>query len=188
MRHKPHADGRCHASNYWTVVQILSSDVDCSHAVSMVLQLALFVRAVEHPSIWLALALMPTAGACSTGVALILQFNHHAKPLGFVCELMPDRAMRPLMNFLVIGGANIVLLSDIAHVANDHGLHALSIQRGNKSRCLLVFDILDLIAQLSQLFVFRSNELLSSAGTLLLPVDLFRKMFQKFVAILPLGS
>ena len=85
---------------------------------------------------------------------------------------MPDGAMRPLMELLIGLSTNIQVVPDIANVANDHGLHARFIQRGNKSAGLLVFDILDLVFQFAKLLMFGTKELLASTGAFLLPIDL----------------
>ena len=61
---------------------------------------------------------------------------------------MADRAVRPLMDFLVVGVSNIVVLPDIAHIAYHNRLHAIRVKRGDQSGCALVFDILDLILDL----------------------------------------
>ena len=73
---------------------------------------------------------------------LLLQGHLHAQPFGFVRELVAHTAKGPLMDTLIIRGASIVILPDIAHIANDHGLHALLMQRGNKFARLLVLNIL----------------------------------------------
>src|SRR6266487_4461143 len=85
---------------------------------------------------------MPTAGTGPARIVLILQGHSHPQPLRFVGELEADRAVGPLVNFLVVGMPNIVVLPDIAHIANDHGLHACLMQRGDEPRGLLMFDIL----------------------------------------------
>jgi hypothetical protein len=188
MRIIPHPRGRCHVSNYWTVVQILSPDVDCSHAVSVVLPRACFVCAVEYPSLWLALALMFTHGTRATGMVFVLQRYHHAKPLSFVGELVSNSTSRPLMDLLVGLSTNIVVLSDIAHIAYDHGLHALLIQRANKSCCLFVFNISDLVLEFPQLFLFRLDQFLSSTGAFLAPTDSLVQVLGELVTILPFGS
>jgi hypothetical protein len=61
-----------------------------------------------------------------------LQFDCYAKSLSFVGEQVADCAIRPLVNLLIVGGAYIVVVPDIAHITNDHGLHALLIQHGNE--------------------------------------------------------
>ena len=71
------------------------------------------------------------------------------------------------MNFLVIGMSNIVILPDISHIANDHGLHACLMQRGDEPRGLLVLNILDLVLQYLQLPLLRPDEPLAAFGTFL---------------------
>ena len=51
-----------------------------------------------------------------------------------------------------------------------------------------MFDILDLISEFPQLLVFRSDQLFSTTGTILLPVDFLAEMFLQFVLVLPLRS
>jgi hypothetical protein len=41
-------------------------------------------------------------------------------------ELVADRAMSPLMDFLVVGVSNIVVMPDIAYIAYHNRLHAIS--------------------------------------------------------------
>src|SRR5215510_8172255 len=105
---------------------------------------------------------MPTAGTGTAGVVLILQIDEHPMSLRFVGELEPDRAMRPLVDFLVVSVSNIVVLPDISHIANDHGSHALLIKRGDQPCGLLVFDISNLVLNLLQLPFLGPNEPLSS--------------------------
>ena len=76
------------------------------------------------------------------------------------------------MELLIILGANIQILPDIPNIANHHGLHAFSMERGNKSRCLLMLNILDLVFEFPELFLLGTNEFLASTGAFLLPVDL----------------
>ncbi len=188
MRPEPYARGRCHVANYWTQVQILSSDVTGSHSIPMPHKAALLVGALKDTAYGLALAAMPTHWARLAGIAFLLQSHGHAVPLCLIGEQMPYSAMRPLMEFLVIGGANIQVLPDMPDIANDHGLHALCMQRGNKMRGLLVLDIPNLMLEFPELFLLGTNEFLPPTGTFLLPVDLLRKMLLQFVAILSLGT
>src|SRR6266487_5361799 len=101
---------------------------------------------------------MSTAGTGPAGIVLVLQSYSHAQPLSFVGEFKTDRAMGPLMNFLVVGMSNIVVLPDISDIANDHGLHALLMQRGDKPRGLLVLNILDLVLYFLQLSPLGTDE------------------------------
>lgn len=148
---KPHARGRCHPANYWAAAQILLPDIDGSYAISMPTEAASFVRTPEDPPLWLALPDMPTYRTGARGVVLILQSNRHATPFRFIGEQVPHMPMRPLVNLLVVGGADIVVLPDSAHIANDQRLHAFSVQRGNELCGLFVLDILDLVFELAEL-------------------------------------
>lgn len=65
------------------------------------------------------------------------------------------------MEFLIILGANIQILPDIAHIANDYHLHALMIEHGNQMGGLLMLDILDLMFDFPELPLFGSRELLA---------------------------
>ncbi len=132
MGPKPHTRGRCHSANYWTAVQILSSDVASSHAITMPGEATLLVGTVEHAALWFRFASMSTGRTRLAGVAFLLQGYYHAMPLCLISEQMPHGPMRPLMEFLVIRGADIQVVSNVSHIANDHGLHALFIQRGNE--------------------------------------------------------
>jgi hypothetical protein len=142
VRPKPQTRGQCHAANYWELTQILVSNVDAANAVPVVHPSTL--RAMKHTVFHLA-SYMPTAGTGTAGVVLILQGHSHAQPLCLVGELEAHRAMRPLVDFLVVGMPNIVVLPDISHIANDYGLHACLMQRGEKPRGLFVLNILDLM-------------------------------------------
>jgi hypothetical protein len=119
---------------------------------------------------------------------LILQVHYHSQPLSLIGEHTPHSAMGPLIKLLIVLAANIHPLADLANVADDHGLHALLIQRGNKSGGLLVFDILDLVLELLELSLLRPDQLFVSTGAFLFPVDLFVEMLEELVAILPLGA
>jgi hypothetical protein len=85
----------------------------------------------------------------------------HSHPLRFVGEHMSHTAMRPLMDFLVIGGADIGVLADSAHVSDHDGLDALFIQRRDKSARGFMLDILDLMFDLSELFLLGLDQLLA---------------------------
>ncbi len=119
----------------------------------MVLPLALFLCAGEDPSAWGSLALVLTDRAGLGSGMLILQFHAHPQPLSFIGERVAHTASRPLVNLLIILGANIHVLPEISNVADDHGLYTLFIQRRNKSCCLLMLDILDLMLEFAQLFL-----------------------------------
>src|SRR5260370_2953564 len=166
MRPEPQTRGRCHNANYWELTQILLSDVDTANAVPVIHPSTL--RAPKHPPFHLA-PHIATVRAGSAGVVLILQRYSHPQPLSFIGELEADRACGPLVDFLVVGMPNIVILPDIAHIANDHGLHALLIERGDKPRGLLVFDILDLVFNLLQLPLLGTAEPLAAFAALLHP-------------------
>src|SRR2546421_10125285 len=92
------------------------------------------------------------------------------------------------MDLLIGLSANINMLPKISNVADDHGLHAILIERGNKSRCLLMFDILDLILDFSELLLLRFDQLFAATGPLLFPVDFLAQLFLQLVLILPLGA
>src|SRR6266436_8535459 len=181
MRPEPYPRGRCHNANYWTQVQILSSDVAGSHSITVPGEATLFIGTVEDAPLRLTLAPMSTDRTRLAGVAFLLQGYHHAVPLSLIGEQMPHGPMRPLMEFLIVGGANIHVLSDMPDIANDHGLHALCMQCGNKMRGLLVLDIPNLMLEFPELFLLGTNEFLPPTGTFLLPVDLLRKMLLQFV-------
>ena len=102
---------------------------------------------------------------------LILQFHYHPQPFSFIGELVAHTASRPLMDLLIPFGAHINMFPQISNVANCHGLHTLLIQCGNKSCCLLVFNILDVVLDFLELLLLRLDQLLSSTGPFLFPVD-----------------
>ena len=93
MRIEPHARGRCHNANYWTQVQILSSDVTGSHAIPMPGEATLCIGTVEHSAYGLALALLSTDGTRLARIVLILQGNTHPEPLCLIGEHVPDGSM-----------------------------------------------------------------------------------------------
>jgi hypothetical protein len=92
------------------------------------------------------------------------------------------------MEFLVILGANIQVLSDIPNIANHNRLDALLVQRRDQVGCLLVFDILNLMLELLELLLLRLDEFLSSTRAFLLPINLLAEMLAELIAILPLRS
>ena len=135
MRRKPYACGGCHLRNYVGDAKfptILVSDIASSHSVPMPGKTALLLRAVEHAPLWSALAPMPTFGAGLGRMPFLLQGHDHSQSFCLVGKQVPDTAIGPLMDFLVVGGAHIVVLPNIPNIANDHGLHAILIQRGNE--------------------------------------------------------
>ena len=93
---------------------------------------------------------------------LILQLHSHSQPFSFIGELVAHTASRPLMDLLIILGTHINVFPQISNIADDHGLHTLLIQCANKSCCLLVFDILDLVSEFPQLFLLRLEEPLAA--------------------------
>lgn len=159
MRPKPYACGGCHSRNNVRETEfptILVSDVLCSHTVSMP---GIATRATgEVPTCWSILLAMTTGRTRPRRVAFFLYQNLHAQTLCLIGEQVANLSMRPLMQFLVIRRANIQVLPDITHIANDHRLHTLLIQCGSQNRRLLVFDILDLVGDLLELLLFRENE------------------------------
>lgn len=136
------ADGRCHSANYWAVTQILLPDVDRANPITMVGPSTL--RTPKHTPLDLA-AHIEAMRASPARVVLVLQRNIHTQPFCLVGELVADRAMRPLMDFLVVGVSNIVVLPDIAYIAYHNRLHAICVERGDQSGCALVLDIFDLM-------------------------------------------
>src|SRR6266487_215973 len=132
---------------------------------------------------------MPTAGTGPARIVLILQGHSHPQPLRFVGELEADRAVGPLVNFLVVGMPNIVVLPDIAHIANDHGLHACLMQRGDEPRGLLMFDIFNLVFDLLQLPFLGPDEPLAAFAALLHPpIDTLVQFGLQLVAVLDLRA
>jgi hypothetical protein len=67
---------------------------------------------------------------------------------------------------LVVGGANIVVLPDIAYIPNDHGLDAPRVERRIRFRRLLMFDFLDLVLDLPELLALGLDQLFSAAVSL----------------------
>jgi len=120
---------------------------------------------------------------------LILESDSHPQPFCFVGELEAHGTVRPLVNLLVIGMSNIVVLSQITHIADNHGLHALFIQRGDQSRGLLVLDVFDLAFDLLQLPFLGVDEPLPPLAAFFHPaIDAAIQVSQELIAILDLGA
>jgi hypothetical protein len=176
MRPKPYPDGRCHVANYWTQVQILSSDVTRSHTIAMPGETTLLVRAVEHTALRFRFTPMPTHWTGLARVAFLLQIHDHAMPLSLIGEHMADCTMGPLMEFLIVLGANIQVLPDIADITNHKRLDTFSMQCRDQSACLFMFHIGYLIFEFLELFLLGPNEFLATTGAFLLPINLLVKM------------
>jgi hypothetical protein len=67
-----------------------------------------------------------------------LEHDLDALPLGLVGEFEAHGAMRPLVDLLIVLGANISVLPQIAHVTDHERSHACLMQRGDEPRCLLI--------------------------------------------------
>ena len=93
MRGVPHARGWCHPTNYWTAVQILSSDIDGSYSIPMPHKPACPIRTMKHAPLRFAFAHMPAAGTCLAGIGLFLQDNLHPQSLCLVGEQMSRMPM-----------------------------------------------------------------------------------------------
>ena len=90
---------------------------------------ALRVDTAEQTPTRLALALPGTDRACLARVRLLLQHHVHPILLCLVGEQVPHGAKGPLVDLLIVLGADIILLSDIAYVAYRECLDAISVQR-----------------------------------------------------------
>ncbi len=123
MRGKPQTCGRCHHANYWELTQILLPDIDRSHPVPVIDEPATLVRAAKDAARDLA-PHVQTLWTSAGGIRLFLQEDFHPQARGLVGELLANAAMRPLVDFLVIGVTNIGSLSQISHIANDECSHA----------------------------------------------------------------
>src|SRR5438093_1670451 len=148
MRNVPTSGGGCHRPDYVAAPKfatILGTDAPCSHHISVSSPSALLVGAEEDASVWTALASMPTRRTGARGVAFLLQHHTHAHSFRFIGEFVAHGAEGPLMQFLIIGGADIQFLPNIAHIANHQLLDALLMQRVDKAAGELVLDILDLM-------------------------------------------
>ena len=137
VRCEPHARGGSHHPNYERDAKFLSilfPDVDRSNAIPVPCPATRLVRAGKDAPPWLALAAVTAHRTGTRRVVFVLEYHAHPQSLSLVDELVANRATRPLVDFLVIGGANISVLADISHIANHDGLDALMIQRRDKSR------------------------------------------------------
>src|SRR5260370_15852303 len=154
----------------------------------MVLPSTLFLCTGEDSPTGSAFALVLAYWTGLRGRVFILQLHNHPHTLRLIREHVTHFSCRPLVNFLFLFGANIIGLPNSTNIANDHGLHALLIQHGNKSFCLLMFDILDLVLQFPQLSLLGGYQFLSSMGSFLFLSDLLTEFLLQFVLILPLSS
>ena len=191
MRCEPHARGGSHHPNYERDAKFLSilfPDVDRSNAIPVPRPATRLVRAGKDAPPWLALAAVTAHRTGTRRVVFVLEYNAHPQSLSLVGELVAHRATRPLVDFLVIGGANIIVLADISNIANHDDLDALMIQRRDKSRGAFVFDILDLMLQFVELLLLGSNELLTPLGAFLLTGNTAIQVCHELVAILSLGA
>jgi hypothetical protein len=191
MRGEPQARGRCHDADYvgdTELPAILVADVGGSNAVAVPDESAGLVRAAEDASPDLA---PPTTapGARPAGVRLFLQGYFHPNSLGLVGKQEAHAPCRPLVNLLIVFGANIVALSDIAHVADDECSHACLLQRGDKARGLLVLDCFDLLFDLLELFLLGTDDALAPfAAARHFAIDAWIEFGLQLVAVLHFGT
>ena len=183
LRPKPQARGRCHDANYWELTQILSSDVDAPHSITVIRPATL--RATEHPPGHLAPHVL-TVRASSTGVGLFLQEDLHPKPFCLIGEFEAHTPMRPLVNLLVVRRANIAALPNIAHIANHERLDACFMQRRYQVRRLLVLDLVNLLFELLELFLLGTDDPL--AAFLHVPIDAAVESRLQLIAVLHFGT
>ena len=112
MRGESQARGRCHDANYWGTLgypQILLPDIDRSHPVAVIDEPASLVWAAEHAPLHLA-PHVQALRARARRIGFLLQEDFHAQAFGLVGEFEAHAAMRPLVDFLVVGVTNIGLL------------------------------------------------------------------------------
>jgi hypothetical protein len=147
---------------------------------------ALLLCAVKHPSCDLALAAMSTLGAGLTRIRFLLQPDIHADSLSFVREHLPNMAMRPLMELLIVFAANIQVLPNSAHIAKNDGLYPISVKGRDKVCRLFVLTIFDLVSQFLELPLFGLDKFLATARAFLLPVNARLEFRFQLVLILPL--
>jgi hypothetical protein len=166
MRVKPQTRGRCHSANYWDLTQILLSDVDAANSIAVIGPVA--IGTMKHAPLDLA-AYIQTVRAGPARVLFVLQGDLHPQTLCLVGELEADRAVGPLVEFLVVGVANIIVLPDITHIPDHDRLHAVLMKPGDQSGSALVLDILDLLFNLLQLPLLGGDHLLATAGAFLHP-------------------
>ncbi len=191
MRRIPHTRGGSHHPNYERDTEfpsILFPDVDGSNPIAMPHPATRLVRTMENAPPWLALTTMTAYRTGARRVVFVLEHNAHPQSLSLVGELVANRAVRPLVDFLVVGGANIIVLPDIAHIPDHDGLDALFKQRRDKSGRALVFDILDLMFQFFELLLLGLDELLATAGAFFLAGNLALQLCDELIAVLPLRA
>jgi hypothetical protein len=191
MRHEPQATGGSHDPDYVGDSEfptILVADVDRSHAIPVPDEPAALVCAAEDAAHDLAPP-VPALRAGTAGVRFLLQDDFHPQALGLVGQQEAHAPMRPLVYLLVIFRANIGLLSQITHVANDQRSHACLVQRGDKSRGLLVLNLPDLVLDFLELFLLGADDPLAALGALLhTPIDAAVQFRLQLVAVLHFGT
>ena len=80
------------------------------------------VGAMEHAPLGFAFASMPTDRTCLARVAFLLQYHLYSYPFSFIGELVPDGTKGPLMEFLIVCGANIQGVPNFAHITDWGGV------------------------------------------------------------------
>jgi hypothetical protein len=92
------------------------------------------------------------------------------------------------MQFLIVKRAYIQVFADRANISDHQPLHAFSLQRADQVAGKFVFDILDLVLQCSQLFLFAVDELFASPGARLFAGDSAIQFSFELVLILPFAA
>ncbi len=151
MRLVPHAGGGRHRPNYRAGARILLPDINRADSVPVEHEPAV-ATAVHAPRRFVP---VPTHRARPRGVPFIHQDHLHAQTLGLVGEHVPDQAAGHLVEALVGRRAAVGALPDITDVANDDGLHAALVERGDEFAGELVQRIFELMSYFLQTPLFR---------------------------------
>jgi hypothetical protein len=134
---------------------ILVSDIDRSHSIAVILK-ATGATAKGTP-LHRTLAPMSTTRTRLTGIAFLLEHYLHAMPLSLVGEHVARASVRPLMELLIVRGANIQILTNVSHVSNDERLHTCLMQCGYEFACLFVLNIPHLLFDFLELFLLGAD-------------------------------
>jgi hypothetical protein len=188
LRNVPAAGGGCHSPDYVAASEfatILCPDVKGSHRVPVALPSALFVDTVEDSPGRRAHPAMPTDWTRAGTVVLFLERDAHSGLLCLVCEFVPDAAKAPLMQLLVVGGANIEIVTDVSHIANHQPLDSLFSQGVDQVAGEFVFDISDLALDFLQVFLFGFDQFLATLTSLLGGGDQLIEPLDELVLVLP---
>ena len=165
MGHIPHTRGGCHLRNYVRETEfptILVSDVASSQEITMPFPATRFIRTTEIASLHATLPTFPTYRIGLARVGFFLHLYLHADSLCLVGEFVSKSATGPLVQFLIVLGANIHVLSNSSHITDCQRLHPVSVEGGNKLCRGFVLNIFDLMCDFPKLLLLRCDQFLTT--------------------------